>query len=315
VELLADNELNPALPADAFDIVRKQTAEFVKGELPNPSYREGRALAEGLLPIGDPGRREVTPKTVEAITLDDLKQYQVKTIRPDLTTIAVIGDVSAEEARTVIEKWFGGWKVSGAAPEVTLPKVPTNNASAVSVPDPQELQDNVTMAEEVEMNRYDPDYYALQLGNHVLGGGFYATRLYHDLRQVNGYVYTVDVSFSASRSRATYTVSYACDPANALKAHDLIVRDLQDMQTHDVTPAELQQAKALLLRQIPLRESSEDDVADGFLARAQIDLPLDEPIRSAQHYFDLTAEQVRAAFQKWIRPDGFVQVVRGPTPK
>ena len=46
-----------------------------------------------------------------------------------------------------------------------------------------------------------------------------------------------------------------------------------------------------------------------------MDLPLDEPSRSAQRYFALTAEEVKAAFKKWVRPDGFVEMVRGPAPK
>ncbi len=315
VELLADNELNPALPAEAFQVVKQQTEEFVKGNLQSPAYRARMAVAEGLLPAGDPGLREVTPKTLEAVTLDDLKQYHAKTIRPDLTTIVVIGDVSQEEARSVIEKWFGSWKTADPQPNVVLPSVPPNKVSAVSVPDPSELQDNVTLAQEVELNRYNPDYYALDLGNHVLGGGFYATRLYHDLRQVTGYVYNVDVRFGANRSRATYSVVYGCDPKNSSKAAALVARDLVDMQTTPVTPAELQQAKALLLRQIPLRESSEDAVAGGLLARAQMDLPLDEPIRAARRYFDLSADEIREAFRKWLRPDGFIQVVRGPVPQ
>jgi zinc protease len=87
------------------------------------------------------------------------------------------------------------------------------------------------------------------------------------------------------------------------------------MQKENVTPGELQLAKALLLRQIPLTESSEESVAGGLLARAQIGLPLDEPIRAAKEYFSMTADQVRAAFEKWIRPDGFVQIIRGPAPQ
>ncbi len=63
------------------------------------------------------------------------------------------------------------------------------------------MQDTVVLAEQLNLNRFAPDYYPLQLGNHVLGGGFYATRLYHDLRQVAGYVYTVNVSLSASKTR------------------------------------------------------------------------------------------------------------------
>jgi hypothetical protein len=84
------------------------------------------------------------------------------------------------------------------------------------------------------------------------------------------------------------------------------------MQKEDVVPAELQQAKALLLRQTPLDESSQRSIAAGLLGRAQLGLPLDEPERAAKIYFDMTADQVREAFAKWIRPDGFVQVVLGP---
>src|SRR6202030_3351422 len=115
--------------------------------------------------------------------------------------------------------------------------------------------------------------------------------------------------------RTSYTVTYACDPQNVSKARELIQRDLISMQKENVTQAELQQAKALLLRQIPLSESSEDSVAGGLLARAQIGLPLDEPVRSAKVYFSMSANQVRAAFEKWIRPDGFVQIIRGPAPE
>ncbi len=83
------------------------------------------------------------------------------------------------------------------------------------------------------------------------------------------------------------------------------------MQKTNVTPAELQQAKALLLRQIPLAESSEDAVAGGIVSRARVGLPLDEPMHAAERYFNMTADQVRAAFAKWIDPANFVQVVRG----
>jgi len=132
---------------------------------------------------------------------------------------------------------------------------------------------------------------------------------------VAGYVYTVEDSLGATKSRAVYSVSYACDPQNVSKAAALVERDLIAMQKEEVTPGELQQAKALLLRQIPLAESSEDAIAGGLLARAQMDLPLDEPLRAANRYFTMTAAEVRAAFEKWIRPQDFVQVVRGPAPQ
>ena len=315
VQLLADNQLHPALPENAFNIIKEQSAQFVAGNLKSPGYLFARAINVGLLPKEDPALRQATPQTVSSLGIADVRKYYADTVRPDLTAIVVIGDVSAEEAKSVIDKWFGGWKASGAKPDVTLPKVPLNGTSATTVPDPSQLQDTVDLSQLVGITRFDPDYYPLQLGNHVLGGGFYATRLYHDLRQVNGYVYTVDVRLNAGKTRTTYTVEYACDRANVVKARQLIVRDLISMQKENVTPEELQQAKALVLRQLPLTQSSEDDLGRALIARAQLGLPLDEASRAAKRYYALTADEVRAAFAKWIRPDSFVQVVRGPAPQ
>ncbi len=315
VELLADNELHPALPAEAFSVVKDQTIQFVAGNLKSPGYRTSRALDIALLPPGDPVLREATPATLGTVTLDDVKHYHAVTVRPDLTTIVVIGDTTPEEAKTVITKWFGDWKAEGPKPETTLAAIPVNQASAANVPDPQAVQDSVILAQQLNLNRFDPDYYPLQLGNHVLGGGFYATRLYHDLRQVSGYVYNVDVSMEASKTRASYTVTYGCDPDKVSKARALVQRDLDQMRTQDVTPDELHLAKAMLLRSIPLGESSEEGVAQGLLHRAVIGLPLDEPIVAAKKYFELNADQIKAAFARHLRLDDFVQVVRGPAPQ
>lgn len=313
-QLLADNELNPALPKDAFPLVKRQVSQFAAGTLTSPEHRTRRALESAVLPQGDPELREVTPQTISRITLNDVKAYYAKTYRPDLTTIVIIGDVTFGEAQAAIEKYFGAWKSKGPKPDVSLPPVPPNGPAAVHVPDPGRIQDDVTLAEELGLHRLHPDYYAVQLGNHVLGGGFYATRLYHDLRQVAGLVYDVDNSLTATNTRSGYTVTYASDPANVSKARALIQRDLIAMQKENVTPEELRQAKALLLRQIPLAESSYDAIGAALMQRAETGLPLDEQIVAGQRYFNLTADQVRAAFSKWIRPADFVQVIRGPAP-
>jgi zinc protease len=315
VELLADNELHPALPADDFKVVQQQTAELSEGELKTPGYRASHALLRGLLPTGDPLLRETTPKTVSALKYEDIQNYYAKTFRPDLTTIVVIGDITPAEARAAIEKYFGEWQASGVKPAVVLPAVPANKPGATNVPDPSSVQDEVDLSQQLEMNRFSPDYYPLQVGNHVLGGGFYATRLYRDLRQKAGYVYNIDDSLEAGETRSNYSINYGCDPKNVSKARIMVEQELIDMTKNNVTPAELQQAKALLLRQIPLSEASEDAVAAGYVGRARVGLPLDEPANAAKRYFDMTADEVRAAFARHINPANFVQVVRGPTPQ
>jgi zinc protease len=117
------------------------------------------------------------------------------------------------------------------------------------------------------------------------------------------------------KTRAIYAVSYACDPQNVSKARVIVVRDLKAMQTTLVSADDLRQAKAMLLRQVPLSEASVDSIAGGWIARSTIGLPLDEPTIAAEHYVELTAEQVKAAYAKWLRPDDLVEVTEGPNPK
>jgi len=315
MELLADNELHPALPESAFKVVQQQTADAVAGQLQSPEYLVSRALDAGLYPKNDPSQREATPATVKSLTIQNVRGYYQHAFRPDLTTIVVIGNVTPEKAREVAEKYFGDWKAAGPAPQTDLPTVPTNLPGVTAVPNKSRVQVSAHLAETLGLNRFDPDYYALELGNHVLGGGFYATRLYRDLRENAGLVYFVDSSFGIGKTRSTYRVDYACDPQNVSKARGVIERDLKAMQTTPVSDDELRQAKAMLLRQIPLGESSVEHIAGGLMSRATIGLPLDEPSLAARHYVDLTADKVKVAFAKWVRPGDLVQVTEGPNPQ
>ena len=314
VQLLADNELHPALPAAAFDVVKVQTAGELAGQMHSPGYLKQREIAKALLPGGDPALRTPTPASVTKLSLADVRAYHAAVYRPDMTTIVVIGNVTPNEAEAAISKYFGSWSATGAAPKTDLPKVAANVPVAAVVPDASRVQDETSLVETVPIERTSPDFYALELGDHVLGGGFYATRLYRDLRQQAGLVYSVSNQLSAGKTRSTYSVSFGSDPPNVSKARQLVARDLRAMQTTDVTPGELAQAKAILLRQLPLAEASTSSVADSLAAYAERGLPLDEAHRAAGIYAGLSAAQIRAAFAKYIRPNGFVQVVQGPSP-
>jgi zinc protease len=315
VALLADNELHPALPETAFHTIRPQLAREVAGQLQSPSYLSDRAIHAALFPKNDPTLRQAEPATISSLSLQQVHGYYRYVFRPDLTTIVVIGEITPDQARTVIEKYFGSWKAAGAKPNTVLPPVPNNEPSATSVPDASRVQDKVTLAETLGLNRSNDDYYALQLGNHVLSGGFYATRLYRDLRERTGLVYYVSSSLDVGKTRGIYEVDYACDPPNVSKARAIVEQDLRDMQNTLVGTDELRRAKALLVRQIPLAESSVGRIASGLLSRVSLDLPLDEPTRSARLYLKLTPEQVKTAFAKWLRPGDLVQVVQGPSPQ
>jgi zinc protease len=312
VKLLAENELDPTLRSKDFRLAKKQLLEDVASSYRDPEFRSKQALALALLPPNDPELSAFGPHEFAKADVDAVRQYLAKTMRPDLTTMVIVGDISPDEARRVIEHWFGAWHAIGPTPLTILPAVPLNKASSIRISDPGSEEDSVTLAEQIRLDRLDPAYYPLQLGSMILGGGFEGSRLYRDLRQVSGYVYSVNLSLDSVEKRATYSVSFGCDPGNTDKARAIIDRDIAEMQMNDVSEEELKQAKAYLLRQIPLDESSQEDVAVGLLNRAEAGLPLDEPLREARQFLNVDAEQIRTAFAQRVRPHEFVQVTRGP---
>jgi zinc protease len=87
------------------------------------------------------------------------------------------------------------------------------------------------------------------------------------------------------------------------------------MQHTPVGDEELLRVKELLVRQIPLGESSVDAIAGGIISRTDLGLPLDEPTIAARRYIELGPTQIQAAFRKWMRPGDLVRVSEGPSPR
>jgi zinc protease len=312
--LLADNELSPSLPSSRFALVRTAVADRVKGLSQTPDYVAEQYLYGALYPKDDVIQRTPSEASVQDLSLGDIRAYYNATIRPDLTTIVVVGDVAPDHVLAVIKDHFSGWRADGAPPQTTLPPSLPNKPSALSVPDLGTVQDSVTFAETLGVANGTADYDALTLGDQMLASEFYASRLYRDLREQSGLVYYVSTAFEQDGGRYTYRVRFGCDPQNVSKVAGIVQRDLSDMQSTPPTQDELQRAKALAIRELPLREASQAGIAAILLERAGTGVPLDDAA-AEKRYLRVTSAQISAAFGKWIRPHDFVQVVQGPPPQ
>lgn len=315
VALLADEELHPAFAPADFAVVREQTAGELVGEMTSPEHLADVALNKALFPPGDPSQRFATPKSVGALTLDDVKAWYASAYRPDLTTIVVIGDTTPEAAKAIFEKYFGAWKAVGPKPNVELPAAPPNVPSQMQVPATGRVQSSVQLIETLPIVRSDPAWAQLQVANTVLSGGFYSSLLYHDLREVHGYAYDVESSVSAGRVRATFGISYGCDPQNVLPAQAQATAILRQLQVSPIESDRLLRSKALLMGEVPIRESSYDGVASELLRYSTLGLPLNQNVIDAGSELSATAASVQAALAKYVRPNAFVRIVTGPAPR
>ena len=315
MQLLADNELHPALPQSAFDVQQKTLSRTLAGEMQSPQYKMFRALGKGLLPAGDPGLREATPASVDKLELADAKAYFAQSYRPDLTTIVVVGDVTPDAAKSTVEKYFGGWRANGPKPDVLPKPVPLNPASYTVVPNSYASQDQVLMGQMLGVTLANPDRYALALANNVLGGNGFASRLMVDIRVKHGYAYGASSGMNIDRTRSMFYVYYGSDPDKVAPVDALVGADIAALQSTPIKADELTNARQFQIRSIPLGVSSVTGIARSLLSWSWHGEPLDQPMVAAKYYLNLTAEQVQDACRKYLKPKNLVQVVQGPAPK
>ncbi|MDQ6924750.1 MAG: insulinase family protein [Candidatus Eremiobacteraeota bacterium] len=271
MELLADGLLHPALAPAAFALVRtneKQTVAFAN-KLPKAKADLAERLA--LYAPGDPRRRDITERTIGAVTLNDAKRYYRFAYRPDETALAIVGAVTPERAASAVSKYFGAWHATGAAPTFRYPRLArkSTKSETVTVKVATNVQSEVTLKQVFAMRRSDADYVPLLLANTILSGEGTGSLLFEELRTRRGYVYSTDSNFSVNRNEAEFSVSFASDPKNVRRANAAIVAIIKRLQSHALPAVELQRAKALLLAERVLPLDSYDGVADDILRGAK----------------------------------------------
>jgi zinc protease len=316
VPLLAQAVLEPRFDQATFQSAQRRSYEELATALNGSHTQALRRAASKLLPQGDPQLRDPTLAGMRALSLDDVEAYYAQTFRPDLTTIVVVGNVTPDAARAAIEASFGSWRAPNTPlPSLELPPVPLNAPGDVKVTLPSSGQTNVTLEQTVPISRSAPDFIPLVVGNAILGGGSGGpeqSRLFRDLRQNAGLVYSIVSEFGASRSRAQFSVEFASLPSNADRISTAIDAEVAKMQTQAVDPFELSLVKASLVRRTIVGGASVSAIGNSLLSNAQNGYPLDQERVDSVGYVGADAPAIQAAFAKDIKPDHFVRVVEGP---
>jgi len=311
LDVLADDLRSPRLPADKFALVRTQLAGFAGRRALQAGFQAERLFDAALYPAGDPALRVAGARSIENVTLDDVRAYHARYVRPDLTTLVVVGDVDPGAVRREVEAAFGGWRASGPAPDPHLPPIP--------VPAPQ-MRHVETNTEDVAVQlgtpalaRTSPDYDALTLANAIFGGaGSLESRLFREVRERRGLVYTASSTLTADRDRGTFTIGFRAVPAKVDLAEAIVREELARMQEEDVAPEELEHAKTRVVAQQLIAEQATSAIAGDLLSIGTNDLPPTYFATLAQRYAGITAADVRRVAKTYFHPDNLVEVRVGP---
>ncbi|MGP6159386.1 MAG: M16 family metallopeptidase [Vulcanimicrobiaceae bacterium] len=314
IDLVGQSQLQPRFDEPTFEQARRQSIDQLATALNSTGTQLERRAAAALLPAGDPALREPTTASLQALSLDDVRAHYQKTFRPDLTTIVVVGNMTPEKARVAIERVFGGWHESGPASQLDLPEVPLNPPGDVKIT----LADGQSEAEFrqiVPLLRTAPQAYPLVVGNTILGGGSLGpeqSRLFRDLRQNAGLVYSVKSQLAAQRKDYEFDVLFSCSPGNLDRISSLIDAEIERMKDEPLGSFELSLAKASLVRQATIGDASLSAIGERLLSAAEDGEPFDQSRIDAQHLLEVDAHAIQDAFGQYIKPQNFVRVVQGP---
>jgi zinc protease len=312
VAIIADGEAHPTFADPWLGIERSQLANSLQSESNISGVQINRAYDRLLLANDDPTLRQPTPQSVAAITREDLLAHTAAYWRPDLTTVAVVGDLSPERVRGALESTFGVWQASGPKPDAHLmPMPPATSGHDYIGTDANQVYIRLGQP---ALSRSNRDYDTFLLLNQILGGsGAFESRLWQELRQKRGLVYSVDSSLEADADRGDLRVELNASPQRVVEAVELIRHELQRLQTEPVSQTELQEAKIRLVSNALLDEASSTGQAKQLLDIAINGLPLDYYRRLNERFARITPADVQRVAQTYLRPSRLVEVYAGPS--
>lgn len=311
---LAARELGaPAFPEAVWLRERARMSASIREANTRPATVAGRAFSQavyGTHPYG----YESTEETLARISVADMREMYARAIRPCRARISIVGDRTRAQADALAAALLAQLpQGSGCEALPPVPDVePLAQAVAREIPFAS-AQAHVLMGQP-GYKRSDPDYFALLVGNYVLGGGGFVSRLTTELREKRGLVYSVSSHFFPALHAGAFTVGLQTRPDQAPQAlqvaRDVLARFVADGPTE----AELKAAKDYLVGGFPLVIDSNRKLLGNLANIAWYGLPIDYLDTWTQRVERVTAAQVRAAFARVLQPQRMVSVVLGAPP-
>jgi len=307
LELVAEVLLLPTFPPAELERTRKEIEGGLQSHEEDPGWVAQKTFLAKLYPHHPYGKLvEGQPATLATLTQADVKKFHQTYYRPNNAIVALAGEISQEQAVNLLRRHFADWQPADI-PSVAWPDARQLSAERITL-DKKVSQANVVLGHP-GIARSNPDYYAVQLMNYILGGGGFGSRLMDKIREELALVYYVSSSFSVRKHPGPFTVGLQTKNATATQALEESLQVIKRFIEQGPTEAELAAAKAYYINSFPLRLVSNRDVAALLPVLEFYDLGLDYPDRYASLIGQVTLEQVHNAAKTYLHPDQLLQVV------
>ncbi len=306
VALAARLLAHPTFPPEAFERERSRSVAGLRESLTRPATLAARRFSSAIYG-NHPYGGETTVESLERIVREDLVTFHRDFYTRQNAVVTIVGDVGREDAERIALDLTRNLPTGAAPAALEQPVLPARSTDRIPHPSAQAH----ILAGMPGLSREDPDYYPLLVGNYILGGGGFVSRLTREVREKRGFAYSVYSYFHPHRVAGPFQIGLQTRGSQAEDALAVVETVLQEFVTAGPTADELQAARDNIINGFGLRLDSNSKILDHVAMIGFYELPLDWLEAYPGHIETVTADAVRDAFSRRIRPENLVVVIAG----
>jgi len=316
LDLFSDILLNPTFPQAELQRLQAQSIAAIQQQKSQPQgiasrlfpklvYGEGHAYSNPFSGIG-------TEETVKSMTVEELRAFYHRWVRPDNATVLIVGDTTLKQIEPLLEQRLSGWKApADPLPTKQLATVPQPAQPRIFLVNRTAAEQSLLLAVQLAPPRSDPDNIAFEMVDTVLGGSF-ISRLNMNLRQDKHWSYGAGTSLISAKGQRPFVVSAMVQTDKTAESMQETVKELRGLiGTHHATEAEIRAAKDTLVLTLPGSNETSREVASSYADILTYGLP-DSYLNEFVGKVDaLSAADLQTAATRLIHPDALTWVVVG----
>lgn len=309
--ILSDLLQNPAFPEDKIEIAKIGIRDSIARRNDNPSGIVFREFERILYGTNSAYGHQPEFATVNAIKREDLIAFHKQFYQPGNLIVGVWGDFNAAEMRAKIEGTLGTWK-KGENPKPTIPAVESSAERAGTYYiGKEDINQTWVVVGHLGGQRNDPDYYALNLMNRILGGSM-ASRMFTNIRSDMGLAYNIRSSWSAGWDRpGTFIASGSTKAGTTVKMLNAMKHEIRRLTEEEVTDEELSRAKDGVLKGFAFEFDSTGKVVQRMMNYEFYGYPADYLQRFRENIEKVSRTDILNAAKKHLHPDQSIQLLLG----
>ena len=314
LHLFAEVIRQPAFAEGQLQVSKGRVVEDLRRLADNPPQVLAREFARTLYTEAHPLGRPLTPAQVEALQPGHLREHYVRFFHPNNLMLAVVGDFYTEEMAAKIGALFGDWPSSPIDPP-PLPQVQPHLLRGVYIISRPLAQASLTLGH-FGINRFNPDRYAIEMMDAILGGGGFASRIMERVRTEEGLAYSVGTAFPTStRDISLFRATAQTKNENVPRTVTAIVEEMRRIQHQPVSQNELDRARDAFINSFVFRFTSRSGIVRQLLMLEFNGYPADYLDTLLDRYRSVTVADVQRVAKEYLRPDAATIFIIGDPAK